>query len=843
MSAQTVAEEATTRVRPVVLPDTDTDVAAIAPAYADPATRDMLFALLGGQPVYLPEVDLVALSNMPYDGLDPGQPPGEWTAAQVALDYYLLRVGDERRVGGPRARDLHYDLQRYVLPFLLVRRAHGTRPLPVTSLTVQDTRYFANVLAGERELPAAVLAAARLPERLALTCHWLTVADVAAIADCAEQQVHRLLDDGALPAHRDIHGRPLMRAEHLRAAGLLIADGSPHGLGADGADNLTALLRSSWQHAVDLGVPLLGNPRAVKAKEPTPANRKRQAKARKRVYVPITRCAEVARHLHPVHQAILWTQRTMGPRIGEVFGPRVAVWQDGWLHLTGIGGARRDVRGEDGRFSAADSRRGTKGSREGLVIADPEDDPAHGLLERRVPAPALTQMLLDSIVTVFHTDPVTGAVDSEARLIPGLQDDDRGGLSAYETALRRACELSATDSAGGPCEFTSHDLRASLQTDLDNAGVPERVSRYMLGHRSKNGQALDVHERHYDLGPDAPLLEDAAARIEVLLRQTVLDLRIPTALRAQFGRTTRAAQRRDYIDRQLRLGWYRPARPATRPSLTGTAATADEEYLSVRETAAVLDLRESQVKRMLTSGALSGQQVPWEQRRVWAVPRSAVERELARRNQPTLATLSAELGMPYHSLWYLVQALGLVADRIAGKALYLTDDQANAIRAEVRRLTTAADGVLPTTAAASRLQLPHPFVQILVRRGYLSEAPSGVNTRLMHVTVDSVEAYEGRYPTPSVVEPGERIVPITKVGAVLGLSRHGVTHLVCTRKLAIVSIYRRQHVGVRSLRRWLDQHPGQGKPGLVAMHSVAQATTFADSRRVSGAPDTTVRSA
>jgi hypothetical protein len=263
------------------------------------SAREALFALLGGQPVHLTTLDLLALTNEPYDGLTSLcdlTSLGDATAAQTVLDWYLRHAGEDRRVNGTRARDLHYDLARYVLPFLLERRARGTQPLPVADLQVDDVRYLANLLAGERLLPASVVAREHLGHRrLALACHWLTTQEAAQVSTCTAEQLQELIRSGSVPAHPDADGQKLVRPADLRAAGVLRELDAPHGLSKDTAYNNLSLLILGWEHAVAQGVTLAGEPRSVHAKVPAKGKRQREPKPTKRVYVPVSRCAEALR--------------------------------------------------------------------------------------------------------------------------------------------------------------------------------------------------------------------------------------------------------------------------------------------------------------------------------------------------------------------------------------------------------------------------------------------------------------------------------------------------------------------------------------------------------------------
>ena len=159
-----------------------------------------LLALLSGAVVRLEHVDLVELANEEYLGLDPDVDVETWSAARIALDDYLYAVAEQRRVGGPRARGMHHDLCRYVLPFLLEWRVTEHEPLRVDRLKTSDLDRFAQTLAGEKPLPAATVVADMLGrDRLALTCHWLTGPEAELVTGMPWRDV-----TAAVPVHRDV---------------------------------------------------------------------------------------------------------------------------------------------------------------------------------------------------------------------------------------------------------------------------------------------------------------------------------------------------------------------------------------------------------------------------------------------------------------------------------------------------------------------------------------------------------------------------------------------------------------------------------------------------------------
>ena len=220
--------------------------------------RQQLLDLTRGLPVLVGHVDLVQLSNLRYEGLDPDEDPDAISAASYALDEYLHRVGEQRSVGGNRARAMHYDLCRYVIPHLLERRGHE-RPLAACRWRTSDVTAFIQILAGERDLPAATVAGNRL-DRLAITCHWLDLDDAARVCDTDRATIMSERLAGTLPTFITGEGQHVVRAMDLRAAGLLIELTEPHGLAQDTAEHSLRLVQRTWARARNHGAHMVGDP-------------------------------------------------------------------------------------------------------------------------------------------------------------------------------------------------------------------------------------------------------------------------------------------------------------------------------------------------------------------------------------------------------------------------------------------------------------------------------------------------------------------------------------------------------------------------------------------------------
>lgn len=55
--------------------------------------------------------------------------------------------------------------------------------------------------------------------------------------------------------------------------------------------------------------------------------------------------------------------------------------------------------------------------------------------EREIPLPHLLADLIEAVIAVFHTDPVSSVVDAEARIVPDIGKDDASGQSTYRAKL------------------------------------------------------------------------------------------------------------------------------------------------------------------------------------------------------------------------------------------------------------------------------------------------------------------------------------------------------------------------------------------------------------------------
>jgi integrase len=487
------------------------------------------------------ETDLVALVNDAqriYDTLlDDEVDPNDYQLAEILLELLVYAYGIERRANGDRVIDVESDLRRYLIPFA-VEMAAGMRAdgRGVAHLRLKHLQHLPRILAGDLPSPAATVAGDRLRRRGA-ACIWLILDDAATVTNGGRPALDRAVAAGDVPVHTDARtGANIVMALHLRQAGLLIEPEKPHGLAKGSAGNVLRLMNRTLErartHGADIRFALCLSPI-----EPLAGKRVRVPKASSGS-TPVTTIRTVNALIPVIGQVVLWIARLTGARIGEAYGLLVCDYfrdADGrpWLTITKQGGKRSLLR---------DPETGA------LVYQDFKDRTKSPAGVRTIPVPGLLGDLLDRLIEVFHTDPVTGRVDLANRLIPGLGKDDTSGQSSLRAWLEAA--LDATSIA----PFTPHDLRDALITDLKNAGIGERLAHFYAGHEQPNAT---IQDRHYDLGPESDLLYPLADVLAAkLVGEGIADLRVPTTAREQWGARTRARRRAAAIEAALvGQGW------------------------------------------------------------------------------------------------------------------------------------------------------------------------------------------------------------------------------------------------------------------------------------------------
>lgn len=280
----------------------DRSDAAATPALTSQAELDSqlsaLVALCSGQPVHLPQIDLIEVANSHWSELDATQDRADIGFPLLALHWYVDHVGILRSTKGDRAVGIATELRRYVLPFLL-ELAMTSGGLPAAEFRVLHVKHLQKILAGVDALPAATVAGDAL-KRFGVTCVWLTLSEAAEVSTVSLRQLQAAAVNGQLPRAVQQHdGQWLVAALGLREAGWLREPKEPHGLAKGTASNTLRVLCTIAEYASALGADLRGNFRskALTGLTPLLANRLGQGRDRDAMsWLPRSREQDAAAH-------------------------------------------------------------------------------------------------------------------------------------------------------------------------------------------------------------------------------------------------------------------------------------------------------------------------------------------------------------------------------------------------------------------------------------------------------------------------------------------------------------------------------------------------------------------
>ncbi len=134
----------------------------------------------------------------------------------------------------------------------------------------------------------------------------------------------------------------------------------------------------------------------------------------------------------------------MGLRISEAFGILVGdvveMGDTALLAVQGQGGRTFNVRDERGTLVAVPHKATMKTAAGSRVLV----------------LPASVHALARAGIDAFHTDPATGEVNPSARLVPGINLENRSGQHGYRAALDGALVLEHLSSADLGFRVSSH---------------------------------------------------------------------------------------------------------------------------------------------------------------------------------------------------------------------------------------------------------------------------------------------------------------------------------------------------------------------------------------------------
>jgi integrase len=511
----------------------------------------------------------------------------------------------------------------------------------------------------------------------------------------------------------------------------------------------------------------------------------------------LAECARIAGHLHAVHQSAFWLQRIMGLRISEAFGLLVGDLVD--LGETGL----LAVQGQGGKtFSVRDDH--------GAIVAVPRKQTAKTAAGSRVlVVPAKMMDLLRVAIEAFHTDPETGIVNQSARLVPGIQQPDRGGQLGYEESLQAAAGAEGLGSDDLGFLVSSHLLRKSAATDLAWAtGIEEPVRRRFMGHRAGE----DVFGRIYTLDhPDVAPLAKVAEILDTNITAQIGTLLAPTTRRVRWARSNPIFARREHVTATLLAACWLVEPGGPEDPLCDAPRVAEE-----------LGIAETTARRWMTDGTLPSVAAPDDH----GVPRrfSRLSDVWAYRDQLAsvirLPDLAEELGIRYDELYRSMRHLGLrPAQHATSNEFTLTPEEADALRAEHARVRALHRRSAKLTEVARQLKFSFTTVRAMVTNGDLEPDPETDTSGARFVTRASVaKCWIARGQGRRRRKSESATVPFAEVVRFTGLGRRAVVDLIRSGVLQEVPGMRGScQITVVSLESWLAEHraceAGAGQPG------------------------------
>lgn len=239
-----------------------------------------------------------------------------------------------------------------------------------------------------------------------------------------------------------------------------------------GARRHESILRTALEYAHSRGI-IGRNPAA------TP-RRRRRAQPPVHIYVSLEATHVIAAGVPPVNAIAVWIQRMCGLRIGEVYGLEDRDVEEQIITMTRQGGRKTPT---------SDERLMTHGLKNGHLV-------------RRV---AIPDQLVDALAE--HRSlwvPSTGSGPSP-RFIPPTP---RGywTYGTYRTRVSRAAVEAGVVDPATRKSARPHDLRRSMITDLDRAGVDSQDVSRIAGHRVDDSSTSRVTYTHYVVARPQELL-------------------------------------------------------------------------------------------------------------------------------------------------------------------------------------------------------------------------------------------------------------------------------------------------------------------------------------------------
>ncbi|MDA8359373.1 MAG: hypothetical protein M0Z95_24420, partial [Actinomycetota bacterium] len=411
--------------------------------------------------------------------------------------------------------------------------------------------------------------------------------------------------------------------------------------------------------------------------------------------------------------------------------------------------------------------------------------------------PTKMMELLRVAIEAFHTDPDTGAVDPAARLVPGIHAGEQGGQLGYQKALADATsdEDLGTNDLG--FRVSSHLLRKSCATDLAwTAGIEDTVRRRFMGHRAGE----DVFGRIYTLDhPDVIPLAKVAALLDDNIATSIATLLTPTTRGIQWGRANLIFARADHVCGTLaEAGWQ--VEPGGEDDPLCDAARVGDE-LGIASTTARRWMRDGTLPSIVAPDA-SG--VP----RRWCRLSDVWSHRDHLTSKIRFPDLAEQLGVRYDELYRSMRHLGLAIDQHpTSREFTLTDEQADALRAEHERVRALHQRSMKLPTAARQLKLTFTTVRLLALGGDLELDPETDTSGARFVTRASVQAcWLARTEAKRHKARPVAAVPFAEVLRFTGLGRRAVVDLIRAGVLEELPGRRTCEITTTSLEAWLMNH-------------------------------------
>jgi integrase len=438
----------------------------------------------------------------------------------------------------------------------------------------------------------------------------------------------------------------------------------------------------------------------------------------------------VAARLHVVHQLVLWLLRLLGLRVSEAYGLLVedvvdaGAGRPGILTVQSQGGRKFNRRGPNGETVTTDHVDHTKADSWRILV---------------VPAPLMD--VIRVVIDVFHTDP-DGHVRTKARLVPGLQEDDKAGQSAFRNALTGAASAEGLDMRLEDTNLrarqgavtvtpTPQTMRQSFATALQaSREVVENIRAYM-GHR----RGSEVIHQHYiledlEMKPQRDVADAMTKQIATLLPDGLM---VPTATSCTTGRQPALAQRAAEVDAKLiDLGWF-------------VEKGSDGDWICVAQAAELRGVTTAQILDDIRNGRLRAIETPRVDQAGfrYLVDASRVLEMADRLGAGSrMRQVADELGEPYDKIRQYIHrhpALSCEA-RDGDRDYHVPDEVADHVRSYFTAQHALAERAIRMPEVAKRLGISVACVKTLIKHGELQE-DDRFHGGVQSVTRVSLETY------------------------------------------------------------------------------------------------------